>query len=124
MRCSPMPSLLRCACLCIFIFPLEPPRGIILLKDPFFFYVVKPSDMITKDLFFSGHTTTMVLFTLMVENKWLKRVFFVCMLIVPVLILIQHVHYTIDVVLAPFFTYYAYRIAFIKKIKFESAIVC
>jgi len=101
--------------LMIYLFPLEPPRGMIVLKDPFFFYVVQPKNIITKDLFFSGHTSTLVLFSLVMDIRWVKYVFIGCTVVLGCLILIQHVHYTYDVVLAPFFTYYSYRLAFYKR---------
>jgi hypothetical protein len=47
---------------------------------------------------------------LVIDTKWLKNFFLVATLCVGVMVLVQHVHYTIDVIAAPFFTYLAYRL--------------
>lgn len=90
--------------LTIYLIPLEPPNGILHLSDPFsvFFY---GDTFITRDLFFSGHTATLCLLGMCLENKWEKRIFFAGAAILGLLLLIQHVHYTMDVLAAPVFTY-------------------
>lgn len=86
----------------ITLVPLNPPADIIFLADPcsIFFY---HSNVITKDLFFSGHTATALLVALCLEQKRDKVIAFIASGIMAVLLLIQHVHYTIDVLAAPFF---------------------
>lgn len=81
---------------------LNPPVDIIHLADPcsILFY---HSNVITKDLFFSGHTATVFLAALCLEQKRDKVIAFIASGIIAVLLLIQHVHYTIDVLAAPFF---------------------
>jgi hypothetical protein len=95
----------------IYMVPLEPPTGMILLKDPvtYFFMSTPTGDYIVKDLFFSGHVSTIVLFGLSAQRIWVKRSLFVIALLVGTLILGQHVHYTIDVVAAPLFAFLAYK---------------
>jgi hypothetical protein len=84
--------------------PLDPPADIINLADPcsIFFY---HSNVITKDLFFSGHTATMFLGALCLEKKNDKMIAFTATGVIAVLLLIQHVHYTADILAAPFFTW-------------------
>ena len=94
--------------------PLNPPMNIIELNDPLvqqFFY----QQSITKDLFFSGHTSILILLALSVANSRLKVVLFSGALIVALMLLIQHAHYTVDVVLAPLFSWLAFVLA--KKIQ-------
>lgn len=94
----------------IYFLPLNPPDSIIPLRDP----VVElfgNGKTLLKDLFFSGHTATMFIFFLTAQNKKLKIIFLVSTVLVGACVLIQHVHYTIDVVIAPFVTYASYRIA-------------
>jgi membrane-associated phospholipid phosphatase len=81
----------------------------ILLKDPLveFFTVSKP---FTKDLFFSGHTATMFLMFLFVKGRFYKSVFLAGTVVLGLSVILQHVHYSIDVVTAPVFSYLAYRI--------------
>lgn len=97
----------------IFLVPLEPPIGLVSLSDPLLvpFY---GKTSITKDLFFSGHTSTVFLVLLVVKEKWEKILMAFSVVVVAILLLIQHIHYTIDVVSAPFFVFVIYHFA--KKI--------
>ena len=100
--------LLRCATLALL--PLEPPPGLVLLRDPLvdaLFYAA-PSP-ITKDLFFSGHTATLLLLALAVPPGWRRRVLLVGTVAVGTLVLVQHAHYTYDVLAAPLFVWLAWR---------------
>ena len=89
---------------------LDPPVGLIPLVDPLtgFFY---GHAAITKDLFFSGHTSTMVLIFLHLEKRTDKIVGFIAALTVMLLLLIQHIHYTMDVLAAPVIVYCLYKLA-------------
>jgi len=91
------------------IVPLEPPHGLIPLVDPVlsFMYTGKP---VNKDLFFSGHTATMYLIYLMIPFGIYRKIAFVGVLVMAVSLVFQRVHYTVDVIVAPFFVYSALRI--------------
>lgn len=93
--------------LMISLIPLEAPRDLVHLSDPFSNFFYGPN-MITKDLFFSGHTATLFLVGLCLENKREKYIVFAATAILALLLLIQHVHYTADVIAAPFFSYLAW----------------
>ncbi|MCO5247963.1 MAG: hypothetical protein M9887_03320 [Chitinophagales bacterium] len=98
----------------IYLLPLEPPAGLIILKDPvsnFFMKSTSESGYIVKDLFFSGHISAIFLFYLCSVSKYLKLSFLLIGALVASLILMQHVHYTIDIVAAPFFSIFAYKVA-------------
>lgn len=88
----------------ISLIPLEAPKGLIHLSDPFSI-VFYGSNLITKDLFFSGHTATLFLVALCMERKREKYIGFGATAILGVLLLVQHVHYTADVLAAPVFSY-------------------
>jgi len=93
----------------LYLTPLNAPENMIPLVDP----IVKnfgTGQLLTKDLFFSGHTATMFFLFLVSGNKKMKLFFFFGFVIIAIAVLLQHVHYTIDVVAAPFFTYTAFRI--------------
>lgn len=87
---------------------LDPPVGLIPLVDPLTGYFYGHA-AITKDLFFSGHTASMVLIYLHLERKNDKRVALAAMLVVMVLLLVQHIHYTMDILAAPVIVYCCYR---------------
>jgi hypothetical protein len=89
--------------------PLETPAGLIPLVDPLsnLFYGKK---FITKDLFFSGHTSTLFLMHLCFKRKSDKYFSLITTILVGALVLIQHVHYTVDVIAAPIFTFIAFKI--------------
>ncbi len=98
-----------------------PPPELIALKDPMgnFLYQAR---FITKDLFYSGHTAVMFLFFLCSNKKADKYYILFCTIMVGSLLLIQHVHYTVDVAFAPIFAILAYWLAK-KVIRFQNAYV-
>ena len=89
--------------------PLDAPEGLILLNDPLVQFFGS-REVLTKDLFFSGHTATLFLLFLVSDKKHLKIVFLISTVLVGIAVLLQHVHYTVDVLAAPFFAYSSYRI--------------
>lgn len=87
----------------IYAIPLEPPVGMIYLNDPLTGVFLNNINVVTKDLFFSGHISAMCVFIYFSQNKlWKKWLIFVTP-ILAVMLLWQHVHYTIDIIAAPFF---------------------
>ena len=90
--------------------PLDAPERLILLNDPFVQFFGS-GEVLTKDLFFSGHTATLFLLFLISDKKHLKIIFLISTVLVGIAVLLQHVHYTIDVLAAPFFAYSSYKIA-------------
>lgn len=96
----------------IYLVPLNPPAQIIALRDPItnIFYG-KNHTFITKDLFYSGHTSTQFLMFLCFQKKTDKIMALISTIIVGALVLIQHVHYSIDVIAAPILTYLVYLLS-------------
>jgi hypothetical protein len=96
----------------MYITPFDAPEKLLSLNDPFVQFFGS-GQVLTKDLFFSGHTATLFLLFLIADKKSLK-IFFLCStLIIAVAVILQHVHYTVDVITAPFFAYTSYRIVII-----------
>ncbi len=92
--------------LTISIIPLDPPTGLIILKDPLTSLSYGGKGIfITKDLFFSGHTSNLFMFYLCLQKKRDKQFALFTSLLVGSLVLVQHVHYSIDVIGAIIFTY-------------------
>lgn len=86
--------------LTMYMLPLEPPANIIPLRDPFLESTFYGGEVLTKDLFFSGHTSSVLCLALIVENKRLKYYLLVSASLIGILLLLQHVHYTIDIIAA------------------------
>ncbi len=94
----------------ITLVPLEPPIGLLALADPIAFPFYGQQG-ITKDLFYSGHTGTLFLIYFIVQKKWEKLLVLICTILIGFLLLIQHIHYTLDVMAAPLFVYGIYVLA-------------
>jgi len=95
----------------MYLIPLEPPAGMISLQDPVV-EIFGTGQLLLKDLFFSGHTATLFLFSLTARTKKMRSFFIILTILVGAAVLIQHVHYSIDVFAAPFFAFASYKIVF------------
>ncbi|MES2774275.1 MAG: phosphatase PAP2-related protein [Bacteroidota bacterium] len=84
---------------CLVFVPLDPPRGIVELRDPLtnIFY---GGSFMMRDLFYSGHTCAVVIICLLLPKRTDKVMLAVAACILGALLLVQHVHYTIDVLAA------------------------
>lgn len=75
------------------IIPLDAPDSFIYLKDPFLNNIIYPGE-IRNDLFFSGHVGLIAIF-MFITRKWY---FLVLMITLAILVMVQRVHYSIDVI--------------------------
>lgn len=100
---------------CMYLVPLDPPPAMIPLRDPLVELFVGDGSVLTRDLFFSGHTSTLFLLSLVVPGAKMRVVFVFCTLLVGASVLAQHVHYTIDVIVAPVFSYLAFHVVGIRN---------
>ncbi len=99
----------------IYFVALNPPASLVDLHDPLAEIFIYGENMaITKDLFFSGHTATMVFVCYFLPSSKERRIAVILSIVLAALLLIQHVHYSLDVFAAPLFTLGAIWI--IKKI--------
>ena len=90
----------------IYLVHLDPPLQLIKLKDPLTSITYGGKGLfMTKDLFFSGHTSNMLLLALCLEKKPDKIFAFAAAFLIGIFVLIQHVHYSIDVIGAVVITY-------------------
>lgn len=91
----------------LYLLPLKEQPTLILLEDPFLNNFVYPG-RIVRDLFFSGHTA--LLFGLYLASG--KRlILLIFALVLGLCLIMQHVHYSIDVVVAIPITYFCFNIA-------------
>ncbi len=84
----------------ITLIPLEPPAGYIPLKEPFVQLFTSGGRIISKDLFFSGHMSTILSLYFGSHRRYVREFLLLCSLMVGAMVLIQHVHYTVDVIFA------------------------
>lgn len=108
--------LLSSRLVAMWLLPLKAPETLIPLFDPFI-SSLSSGIVLKHDLFFSGHISVAVLFAFIVENKRMRFILVTLAVLMSVFILLQHVHYTIDIFVAPFFSFAIWRAieAFNKK---------
>lgn len=95
----------------IVLFPLEPPAGLVPLVDPISNIAYGQIDFITKDLFYSGHSASVCFIYYCLRHRVDKRIALVSAIAISVMVLVQHVHYTLDILAAPLFAYLCYLLA-------------
>lgn len=98
--------------ICIYLIPLNPPANLVELHDPLAeIFIYGENLAITKDLFFSGHTATMLFVCYFLVKPFEKVVAYLLTAILIALLLLQHIHYSIDILGAFFFTLLSIQIA-------------
>jgi hypothetical protein len=95
---------------CQYFLPLDPPSDAIPLADPFL-RIPGFRHVLARDLFFAWHTALLFLLAFVTMWRDLKIILALIALVVSALMLLQHAHYTIDLVAAPCFAYAAYGLA-------------
>lgn len=94
----------------LYLFTLEAPEGIIPLSDPFLTKFAYGQAIFVKDLFFSGHISTLAILFFIESRKPLKWFIFISMVAVAVMLAWQRVHYSIDMIAAPFITWIVFSL--------------
>lgn len=91
--------------ICILLVALEPPVGIIVLRDVFLENTVYPHDApLTKDLFFSGHVASLWIYFLCAQHRLLKGWFLLGTIAMSYMVMSMRIHYSYDVMGALLFT--------------------
>jgi hypothetical protein len=99
-------ALVRIAAMAVV--PLDPPPLMIALKDPFV-EMFGGGTTLTRDLFFSGHTSTLFMLSLAMPTNKSRIVYLLASFVVAACVILQHVHYTIDIFAAFFFAFGCYN---------------
>jgi hypothetical protein len=103
-------QLMRMATL--WLLPLDPPTALITLHDPVVDHLFEATAQpVVRDLFFSGHTATMTLLMLSGRSRGWRWGMGLATGMVGLLVLVQRVHYSYDVLAAPFFAGAVYWLA-------------
>lgn len=108
MQAYTMHALLRMTMM--WALPLDPPITMIPLIDPVVSAVTSGGAPLTRDLFYSGHVGTLVVLSMVVPQRWARRALAILTTLVGIAVILQHVHYTVDVLVAPFVATIAARI--------------
>jgi hypothetical protein len=87
--------------------PLKEPVDLVYLHDPFLNNLIYPGRIDT-DLFFSGHTALLMAFFFISKHRWIF-LFLACIL--GLLLMVQRVHYSIDIIGAVPFAFLATKIS-------------
>ena len=90
------------------LYTLEAPPGYIPLEDPISTLFYPDRQPFHKDLFFSGHVATVVLLGLALPGRRLRLVMHLVAAMVALAVMVQRVHWTVDVIAAPFFAVLAW----------------
>ncbi len=94
----------------IYLVALDAPNGLIILTDPLTSLTYGGKGIfITKDLFFSGHTSNLFIVYLCLTKKGDKIFVLLSTFAVGILVLVQHVHYSMDVIGAFIFTWFVVK---------------
>jgi hypothetical protein len=101
----------------MYLTPLDPPAGLILLEDPFVESV--STKTMTRDLYFSGHTSTLFLLYLTARGRLLRTFFLINTILVALAVLVQHVHYSVDVVAAFFYSFTSFKVSCLIQTRLE-----
>jgi len=96
--------------LTLFFVPLESPIAIIPLHDEILKLTFYSDGENIKDLFFSGHAATLFLFYFFSVDKVLKYLFLAAAISLSIGLVVQHVHYSFDILAAPVFAYISYKL--------------
>lgn len=75
------------------------------LIDPVLNNLIYPNNYVERDLFFSGHAAMLFSFYGCFKNLVIKRAYLLVGIIVSTLLVLQKVHFTIDVIAAPIFSF-------------------
>lgn len=94
----------------LWILPFYADNDAIKLDDPFLNTFIYPNNYVARDLFFSGHVAILVLLVLFTAEKKWRRFYTLLSVGVGVTVVLQKVHFSIDVIAAPFFALLAYGI--------------
>lgn len=94
----------------IYLVPLAPPAGLVILKDPFIDNVIGFRSEVVNDLFFSGHVADLSFFIFCCTNKKLKAWLVLSTVAVGIMLVIQRAHYTADVLTSPMAAYACYSL--------------
>lgn len=89
----------------LFFLPLYCDPNAIKLEDPVLNNIIYPNNYVERDLFFSGHAAMVFSFYLCFTNVAIKRFYLIGTIAVSTLLVLQKVHFTIDVLAAPLFSF-------------------
>lgn len=95
------------------LLPLKEPDTLVYLQDPFLNNLIYPGN-IDADLFFSGHTGMVFILFFLVRKWW----YVLLGIVLGILLMVQRVHYSIDIIAAIPVAWFAVRMVDLFVLKF------
>lgn len=98
--------VLATKCITMYVAPFDVPNGYIPLMDLISKAAIKTAKSnISRDLMFSGHTSMALICTLAIAHPFIRSLAALLTILMALCLLINRVHYTIDVIVAFFVTF-------------------
>jgi membrane-associated phospholipid phosphatase len=86
----------------IWLLPLDPPPNMIPMPDPIIQSIASThGELLTRDLFFSGHTSSLFMAAFIMPTTRQRWFYIILGTVVGASLILQHVHYSVDVMVAP-----------------------
>eukprot|EP01047_Picozoa_sp_COSAG01_P090204 COSAG01_NODE_22108_length_871_cov_1.468912_1_plen_189_part_00 len=95
--------------LTLYVTPLSTPRDFFDFEDHVSAFLCRTSKAFTKDLFFSGHMCVCCLSLFTCNDYVTKNVIFIGAIVMGISLLLTRMHYTVDVLIAPFVSYTCHK---------------
>jgi len=93
----------------LYLFTLEAPEGTIPLSDPFLAEFAYGREVYVKDLFFSGHISTLCILFLIEQRMLVRWAILISIVLVSLFLIWQRVHYTLDILAAPVIAWLVFK---------------
>lgn len=88
----------------LYILPFYADEDAVKLFDPILNNFVYPNNYVTRDLFYSGHAALMLLMMWNMPKGRIRMIYLFITIIVSVFLVLQKVHFSIDILAAPIFS--------------------
>jgi hypothetical protein len=88
----------------LYLFPFYADDDAVKLFDPILNNFVYPNNYVARDLFYSGHAALLLLMMWTMPKGNLRWIYLVITLLVSLFLVLQKVHFSIDILAAPFFS--------------------
>lgn len=104
----------------LYFLPFYADADAVKLYDPILNNFVYPNNYVARDLFFSGHAALMLLMMWTMPKGVWRRIYLVIAVIISTFLVLQKVHFSIDILAAPIFSLIALSITDLIVLKLKN----